>query len=120
MDSASANIESSNGKKRKENPCKDKHGDSKWNFDVEYNDHFETPAHAYADLMPVFRSLAEELHKSVEDIVIYDPYYCNGRVVTILQNLGFRNVINRNRDFYADIASESIPGFYITLSLINF
>ena len=32
-----------------------------------------------------------------------------GRVKRRLQALGFRDVINENRDFYADIASESVP-----------
>ena len=95
------------GKKRKENSSVE---ESKWNFSVEYNDHFETPNEAYTDLMPVLTSVAEELGKSLEELIIYDPYYCDGRVVRILKQLGFRNVINANQDFYDDILTSSIPG----------
>lgn len=32
---------------------------------------------------------------------IYDPFFCEGRVVRLLSGLGFENVYNRNEDFYA-------------------
>jgi hypothetical protein len=35
-------------------PAKVKRGD--WNFDVDYNDHFETPEAAYSDLLPMIDS----------------------------------------------------------------
>ena len=43
--------------------------------------------------------------------MVYDPYYCKGAVVAALASLGVRaeNVLNRNRDFYADIAAGAVP-----------
>jgi hypothetical protein len=81
-----------------------------WNFEVEYNDHFETPQQAYVDLLQVLKHAAKDARKALTDLVVYDPYYCNGRVVSLLNNLGIRNIINRNRDFYQDIRSRSLPG----------
>jgi hypothetical protein len=81
-----------------------------WNFAVDYNDHFETPAVAYQDLKPALIVLAKHLGKSPADLVIYDPYWCQGSMVELLKDQGFPNVINRNRDFYADIAKKVIPG----------
>jgi len=45
----------------------------------------------------------------LDTLVVYDPYYCKGRVSDILASLGCarNNVINRNRDFYADVAAVS-------------
>lgn len=97
-------------KKRKTN-----HSDlaSQYTFPVDYNDHFETPEVAYADIMPLFTQTALTLGKSLSDLVVYDPYWCQGRMVEILAGLGVRNVINNNRDFYKDIRTKSIPGMVL-------
>jgi hypothetical protein len=42
-------------------------------------------------------------------IVLYDPYYCNGRTATLLHELGYRHVIHERRDFYGDIAGNTVP-----------
>mmetsp|Transcript_15749 Transcript_15749/g.26291 ORF Transcript_15749/g.26291 Transcript_15749/m.26291 type:complete len:310 (+) Transcript_15749:81-1010(+) len=83
--------------------------DSAWNFEVEYNDHFETPKIAYMDLIPVLLQAARDCNKTLSDLVVYDPYYCAGQMVNFLHELGVTNVINRNRDFYADVAEQNIP-----------
>lgn len=88
----------------------------KWNFAVDYNDHFETPTVAYEDLIPALKLVATALKKPFEDLVIYDPYWCQGQMVSILNNLGFVNVINRNRDFYADIKNKCIPEYDILIT----
>ena len=80
-----------------------------WKFEVDYNDHFETPPVAYFDLLPLLEQVAKSCNKAVQDLVIYDPYYCKGQIRGILQEMGLRNVINRNRDFYADIANDALP-----------
>ncbi|CAM9158502.1 unnamed protein product, partial [Ectocarpus fasciculatus] len=89
---------------------------SGWNFAAEYNDHFETPVSAYADVSPVLQCIAEELGKSKEELVIYDPYYCKGSMVSHMAGLGYTNVINRNRDFYEDIATKAIPEFDVMVT----
>lgn len=88
-----------------------------WNFEVEYNDHFETPQQAYVDLLQVLKHAAKDVGKSLGDLIVYDPYYCNGRVVSLLNNLGIQNVINQNQDFYQDIRSHSLPGEPLSPSL---
>ena len=123
------NDEEISFKKRKGN---EKEG--QWNFEVEYNDHFETPKIAYADLLPVLLQVASDKKKplsevmsclclvflfdikvivdSVLQLVVYDPYYCEGQMITFLNELGVKNVINRNRDFYEDMKEQNIPGMY--------
>ena len=83
---------------------------SLWNFVVDYNDHFETPKVAYSDITPLLNTVATALHKSASDLTIYDPYWCEGSMVEHLKDLGFPNVINRNRDFYADVKKKAVPG----------
>jgi hypothetical protein len=83
---------------------------NKWNFQVEYNDHFETPLQAYVDLVQVLKQAADDLGKPLEELIVYDPYYCEGRMVSLFLQLGIRQVINRNQDFYLDISSHTLPG----------
>jgi hypothetical protein len=87
-----------------------------WNFAVDYNDHFETPLVAYQDIVPFLNHVAKSTGKHPQDLIIYDPYYCQGEMREILLSLGYRNVINRNRDFYSDISAKSIPGMFHVLS----
>ena len=60
----------------------------RWNFTTDYNDHFETPKIAYIDLLPMLQSLAKSIHKEINELIIYDPYYCNGKMITYLHDLG--------------------------------
>ena len=69
-------------------------------FAVSPSDHAETPVNAYEDLAPFLRAVGGR---------VYDPYYCDGGVRRRLAALGFREVFNENRDFYADIQSKSVP-----------
>jgi hypothetical protein len=75
-----------------------------YKFEVDYNDHFETPFAAYRDLQP-FLSLVMKAATGV----IFDPYYCQGRVREYLARLGFRNVFNENADFYATVRARRVP-----------
>lgn len=96
---------------------------SHWEFETCYNDHFETPAQAYADILPLLSCIALKrwAHTAVRkrkrgerasatdaalsDLVLYDPYYCKGGMRDALVGLGLTsdNCINENRDFYRSI-----------------
>eukprot|EP01032_Pedospumella_encystans_P008144 gene8144-9700_t len=89
---------------------------SLWNFAVDYNDHFETPPIAYKDLSPVLEALAHCVGKTTADLAVYDPYWCEGSMVSHMRELGYENVINRNRDFYMDIKKKNIPGYDILVT----
>ena len=80
-----------------------------WTFDVDYNDHFETPKVAYEDIQPILNVIARAKGKKVGDLILYDPYYCAGGMVEMLTDLGYNKIINKNRDFYADITKKQIP-----------
>jgi hypothetical protein len=85
-------------------------------FSADYNDHFETPQRAYADLAQavidrlipaVNGSAPKELPRT--SITLYDPYYCQGRTKELLQELGFTSVVHDCRDFYRDIREKQVP-----------
>jgi hypothetical protein len=95
-------------------PKKPKH--MKWTFDVNYNDHFETPEIAFRDIVPFLDTVASLVGKSRETLIIYDPYFCTGKMVPLLQSLGFSNVINLNRDFYADIDTDAVPKYDVLVT----
>lgn len=88
--------------------------ENEWNFEADYNDHFETPLIAYQDLHLFLTSvITRHLHLSASTCTIYDPYFCQGRMVEYLQSLGFSHIINHNQDFYEDIRQKKVPGnFY--------
>ena len=81
-----------------------------WSKDGEdFGDHFETPKRAYRDIKPVLRKEAQRREIEESALRLYDPYFCRGAMVTHLNSLGFANVINAKRDFYADIAADRVP-----------
>eukprot|EP00602_Paraphysomonas_sp_CaronLab_P001041 CAMPEP_0185033378 /NCGR_PEP_ID=MMETSP1103-20130426/22248_1 /TAXON_ID=36769 /ORGANISM="Paraphysomonas bandaiensis, Strain Caron Lab Isolate" /LENGTH=306 /DNA_ID=CAMNT_0027569617 /DNA_START=23 /DNA_END=943 /DNA_ORIENTATION=+ len=88
----------------------------KWDFEVDYNDHFETPLQAYVDLLPALAEAAKDIDKPLHELIIYDPYYCDGKMMEMLTDMGFRNVVNKNRDFYVDIESNNIPEYDILVT----
>ena len=71
------------------------------------SDHAETPVNAYEDLAPFMRAVGGR---------IYDPYYCDGGVVRRLAALGFRDVVNENRDFYADVSKGTVPSHAVLVT----
>ena len=93
---------------------------SQWGFETCYNDHFETPMQAYADILPLLRSVALQSWRRqqqrkrkraqevgvaegiVAQLTLYDPYYCQGSMRAGLVDLGLtaERCINENRDFY--------------------
>eukprot|EP00873_Tetraselmis_striata_P003891 jgi/Tetstr1/424155/TSEL_014761.t1 len=79
-------------------------------------DHAETPAEAYAHIAPLLRRLATRLRLAPAELRIYDPYFCEGRVRTLLGDLGFTNVYNKNEDFYAAAAARACPDFDVLVT----
>ena len=104
---------------------------AQWSFETNYNDHFETPQQAYADIMPILECRSLEAlgtapgtalgtapgggstsgSDALRSLRIWDPYYCQGAVRKALAALGCapEHVINENRDFYADVEAGALP-----------
>ena len=73
---------SNNNKKR----SREEIDSSSWAFEVDYNDHFETPKKAYEDLLPFLSAISKHCTaapKNLNDLIVYDPYYCKGSVVSL-------------------------------------
>eukprot|EP00980_Cylindrotheca_fusiformis_P016162 scaffold4805_cov136-Cylindrotheca_fusiformis.AAC.17 len=87
-----------------------------YSFQVDDTDHCETPMDAYRDLLDVLDRLAKSLGKTRSNLKIYDPYFCDGGVKRKLGSLGFDSVINRNRDFYQDIAEQKTPVYDVLIT----
>lgn len=85
-------------------------------FETDYGDHFETSPEAYKHIDVVLAQLCQVLGKSKGELLIYDPYYCEGSVIHHLGALGYSSVINRNRDFYADVENGLIPHFDVVVT----
>jgi hypothetical protein len=92
--------------KRAEDPKKRK-WKPKFDFHVDYNDHFETPLVAYQDILPLLDALHDNIDRN--DHIIYDPYYCDGRASVYLRQIGFEKVEHAKRDFYADVTKQQVP-----------
>lgn len=78
-------------------------------FETDPDDHCESPLEAYKDITPLLKVVGSKAS-------IYDPYYCNGRVVQNLKDLGFDNVYNRKEDCYKVWESETCPSFDLLLT----
>jgi len=93
-------------------------------FDADDGDHFETSRAAYEDVIPLLRCAARQKARRRNEPVqgaeaklrIYDPYFCSGRMKSLLAELGFPRVTNRKRDFYADVAAGHLPKFDVLLT----
>lgn len=103
-------------KEKKPKATNNSNSGSVWNFEVDYNDHFETPLIAYEDIMSVLTKIAVSINKSIGDLIIYDPYYCQGQMIQRLQSLGLKSIINQNKDFYRDIKQNNIPEYDILIT----
>jgi len=70
-------------------------------YPIDTDDHCETPLVAYEHLAPLLEQLLSSIGKrESSDLAIYDPYYCNGSVITKLDSLGYTNVYNKKEDCY--------------------
>lgn len=74
--------------------------DIKYPFEVDDDDHCETPIEAFADIAVLLEKYAMELNKTKESLIIYDPYFCEGSSSLRLKSLGFPQVYNKKEDFY--------------------
>eukprot|EP00750_Incisomonas_marina_P000785 INCI10586.1.p1 GENE.INCI10586.1~~INCI10586.1.p1 ORF type:complete len:307 (-),score=69.47 INCI10586.1:180-977(-) len=99
--------------------------DKLWHpFEADYCDHFATSKRAFADIAPVLRCLGEQAGHCTDlkktppsnEVVIYDPYYCDGAMKTIVGALGFPNIRHENVDFYQCIAHGLTPDHDIIVS----
>jgi hypothetical protein len=78
------------------------------------DDHCETPLQSYQDILPILNALSQRFTgggKNMHSMRIYDPYYCNGSVVTHLSSLGFTHVYNKKEDCYTVWKGKSEPKY---------
>jgi len=87
-------------------------------FEIDPQDHCETPQEAHQHLSYFLTYLAKEvLGKNISQLCIYDPFYCEGRVSTNFSKLGFTSVCNPCEDFYKTIQSETpLPDFDVIVT----
>ena len=89
---------------------------SRWPFPTDYNDHFETSFQAIVDLEPALFKLCQLLNKDKKQLIIYDPYFCQGSIKQHYEKLGFERIINENRDFYHDIDNNTLPEYDVLIT----
>jgi hypothetical protein len=109
-------------KKRKHSDCELTKSNStitslnQYPYEVTNDDHCETPAAAYSDIMNILNQLAKSLGKSADSLLIYDPYFCEGSVIDRLSSIGFTNVYNAKEDFYKVYDEGRMPEYDILLT----
>ena len=67
---------------------------SRWSFVTEYNDHFETPRRAYADILPLLAAASPLPPKrdggsapeaeALAAVTVFDPYFCEGGAAAVV------------------------------------
>lgn len=86
-------------------------------YEVDSNDHCESPLEAYRDIAVLLSFYSSKiLKKSKEDLKIYDPYFCEGSVKERLKEVGFPSVYNKKEDFYKRMEAKNFPDHDILLT----
>jgi len=86
-------------------------------FEIDPLDHCETPEIAHEQICQSLTYLCKEvLHKEKSELRIYDPFYCEGRVVSNLSKFGFTNVYNRCEDFYSVQQAGTLPEYDVIVT----
>jgi hypothetical protein len=80
-------------------------------FPTDLDDHCETPALAYDDIVDALLWISKKLRKQKHELRIWDPYFCAGAVVKNLASRGFPSVHNRNEDFYKVLSENRVPDY---------
>lgn len=85
-------------------------------YEVQPDDHCETPIEAYEDLGCFLKFIAQKLNKTTEELFIYDPFFCEGSMVERMASLGYTNVYNRKEDFYQVQAAGKVPDYDVLMT----
>ncbi len=96
-------------------------------YPTDYNDHFETPQRAYADIYPLLQYYLEKNKKNSNEAVIYDPYFCTGSAATLMEQTFKSNkdklplpspvrIHHKKADFYVDIQQNKFPQYDILVT----
>ena len=118
-------------RKRTEKAATDDSSCHKWScgnypYPTDYNDHFETPQRAYADIYPLLQYCLKRRNKS-DEAVIYDPYFCTGSAATLMEKTFVANkdglpfplqvrIHHKKVDFYVDIQQNTFPQYDILVT----
>lgn len=98
------------------NPSKEQDEEILYPYEVQAEDHCETPIEAYEDLQCFLNFIGEKLNKTPEQLFIYDPFFCEGSMVERMTALGYKNVYNRKEDFYQVQESNSVPDYDVLMT----
>ena len=90
--------------------------ESAYPFQIDKDDHCETPFEAYEHINVFLEALCERLRKSKSELLVYDPYYCQGAVKRNLAQLGYTQVYNECEDFYAQIERGATPKYDVLVT----
>mmetsp|Transcript_32917 Transcript_32917/g.49609 ORF Transcript_32917/g.49609 Transcript_32917/m.49609 type:complete len:365 (-) Transcript_32917:33-1127(-) len=124
----SATKTTSDGHDTKNNNRTDWSGSAGFPYPVDYNDHFETPQRAYADIYPLLQYCLQKQKKSNnEEAIIYDPYFCTGTAATLMEQTFKSNkdksplpspvrIHHKKADFYVDVKQNKFPQYDILVT----
>lgn len=78
----------------------------------------ETPLIAVQDVFPLVSAFSDSSMKMMQDVDIYDPYYCKGAIREHLLSLGCnrRRIHNDPVDCYAAQKNKAVPLFDVLIS----
>jgi hypothetical protein len=85
-------------------------------YEVTDDDHCETPLQAYEHISYLLSEIAFLLNKTIAELIIYDPFYCEGSVVGRLRSLGFESVYNVKEDFYQVHNENRFPDYDVMVT----
>ena len=103
-------------KEKKDSQAEDENTEIDYPYQVDENDHCESPLLAYQDISPVLDFICAKLGKTRATLRIYDPYYCEGAMKAHLLTCGFSDVYNKMEDFYKVIEAKACPDYDVLVT----
>ena len=65
----------------------------------------------------MLQTFAKQLKKPKEELKIYDPYYCDGKIAKDLGELGYTDVYNKCEDFGKVLKDKKVPKHDIVVTM---
>ena len=87
-------------------------------FEADPKDHLETSRRSLEDISLILEIFAKQLKKDFKkDLKIYDPYFCDGKIVKHFEDLGFDKVHNKCEDFSVVLKDKKVPKHDVVVSM---
>lgn len=85
-------------------------------WDADSHDHAETPLCAYQHIHPLVAQISSHLGIQLDELRVYDPFFCAGASVRNMKTLGWNAAMNPKEDFWRAVKEKRTPSFDVLVT----